>query len=269
MTKAHSLPTDRVLLDLDADGIAHVTLNRPDRLNALDPAQIDALLAVGDALRQQQGLRCVVLSGAGRAFCAGLDLASLADAAGIVSLAARDHGLANRFQQLALQFRKLAVPVIAAVHGACFGGGLQIAAGADLRIAAPDARLAVMELKWGIVPDMGHFALWRGLVRDDVLRELTFTRREFSGEDAVRLGFATHCAADPLARAMEIAREIASHNPDAVRAAKALANTAADASLGEILLAESVAQQALIGSPNQIEAVASQMQNRAARFVDS
>jgi enoyl-CoA hydratase/carnithine racemase len=181
----------------------------------------------------------------------------------------RTHGNANRFQQIALQWRKLPVPVIAAIHGACFGGGLQIAAGADIRVAAPDASLAVMETKWGIIPDMAHFVLWRGLVREDILRELTLTAREFSGAYAQENGFVTHCDDDPVARAMSIAAEIARRSPSASRAAKALFNRAHDLSSDEILMEESVIQQRLIGSRNQIEAVSSQIQGRDPDFSDS
>ncbi len=261
---------DRVTIAVDDAGIAQVRLARADKLNAIDGAMVDALLAAGSALYGWPGLRAVVLAGEGRAFCAGLDLAAMAGNSFVTEapLAERTHGNANRFQQLALQWRKLPVPVIAAIHGTCFGGGLQIAAGADIRVAAPDARLAVMEVKWGLVPDMGHYALWRGIVRDDVLRELTFTHREFSGEEAARLGFATHADTDPLARATAIAREIAVNSPSAVRAAKLLSNRAADAGFDAALLAESIEQQHLIGSRNQLEAVASQMQRRPGEFVD-
>lgn len=266
----HDLPSgDRIAFKLEQDGVGHLALARGDKLNALDAAMIEALLSAGAALHDMPGLRCLVLSGEGRGFCAGLDLASMAQGLSeIDDLTARTHGNANRFQQLAMQFRKLPVPVIAAIHGPCFGGGLQIAAGADMRVTAPDARLSVMEMKWGIVPDMGHFALWRGLVRTDQLRELTYTHREFSGEEALAMGFATHCDTDPLARAMAIAREIASKSPSAVRAAKILFSRSTDASTDEILVAEAVEQQRLIGSRNQIEAVASQMAGRAANFVD-
>ena len=147
-----------------------------------------------------------------------------------------------------MQWRALPVPVIAAVHGVCFGGGLQIAAGADIRVVSADARLSVMELKWGIVPDMGHFALWRGLVREDVLRELTWTAREFSGDMAQALGFATHVDSDPLARAKAMASEIAANDPAAIRAAKALFNGAADMTIEAILLAESAAQDRLLAA---------------------
>lgn len=266
----HDLPnTDRLAFTLAADGVGHLKLTRADKLNALDPEMIDALIAAGAALHDMPGLRCLVLSGEGRAFCAGLDLASMAQGlAEAGDLAARTHGNANRFQQMAMQFRKLPMPVIAAIHGACFGGGLQIAAGADIRVVAPDARLSVMELKWGIVPDMGHFALWRGLVRGDVLRELTYTHREFSGEEAAALGFATHRDADPLARAMTLATEIAGKSPSAVRAAKALFARSDDEPTDAILLAEAIEQQRLIGTRNQMEAVASQMAGRTAIFID-
>ena len=210
---------------------------------------IAALLEAGEALAGAEGLRCVVLAGDGRGFCAGLDLASLAnETLTRDAFLERSHSNANRWQQLGMQFRKLTVPVIAAIHGVCYGGGLQIAAGADIRIATPDTRMAVMELKWGLVPDMGHYVLWRGLVRADILRELTYTHREFSGEEAARLGFVTHLDADPVARATALARDIASKKPEAIRAAKALFAISADAPIDEILLAESKAQALLIGT---------------------
>ena len=267
----NNVPTKsgRVSLTRDDSGVAHLRLTRADKMNALDPAMIDALLDAGAELSAMPGLRCVVLSGDGRAFCAGLDLASLGGGgADLLALSERSHGNANRFQQIAVQFRKLPVPVIAAVHGICFGGGLQIAAGADIRLVAPETRLSVMEMKWGIVPDMGHFALWRGRVREDILRELTYTHREFSGADAAAMGFATQSITDPLACAEALAAEIASKNPDAIRAAKALFNRSADASFDEILLAESVAQHGLLGTGNQIEAVRSQMAGRKGAFID-
>ncbi|MGE3692057.1 MAG: crotonase/enoyl-CoA hydratase family protein [Novosphingobium sp.] len=261
---------DRVALTVGDDGVADLRMIRADKLNALDPAMFDALVEAGKALSGMPGLRCVVLSGEGKAFCAGLDLASMAGlAAGPgSSLADRTHGEANLFQQVAVQWRQLPVPVIAAVHGVCFGGGLQIAAGADIRVVAPEARLSVMELKWGIIPDMGGFALWQGVVRKDVLRELTYTAREATGEQAVTLGLATLSDPDPHARAMAIAREIAGRNPHAVRAAKALFNRAPSLTYAEVLLAESHAQQKLLGSKNQMEAVAAGMAKRPPIFVD-
>lgn len=251
------------------DGVADVRLTRGDKMNALDPAMIKALAGAIDQLGATAGLRAVVLSGEGRAFCAGLDMMAMAGLAGSdFDIMARTHGPANIFQQVCWGWRALAVPVIAAVHGVAFGGGLQLMSGADIRIARPDARLSVMEMKWGIVPDMAGFALWRGLVRDDVLRELTYTAREFSGEEAVGLGFVTRTADDPLAEALALARGIAGRNPEAIRAAKRLANLSGEADTAAILLAESREQGALIGRPNQMEAVAAGMQKRAPSFTD-
>ena len=267
----HALPaSDRVATTIDAQGIAQVRLTRADKLNAIDEQMFAALVATGQALFDHRGLRAVVLSGEGRAFCAGLDLGAMASLLenGASPLTERTYGNANLFQQAALQWRKLPVPVIAAIYGVCLGGGLQIAGGADIRVVAPDARLAVMEMKWGIVPDMGGFALWRGIVREDVLRELTYTNREFSGAQAQALGFATVVDADPLARAMALATEIAARNPHAIRAAKALFNRAADMSLDEILQAESLEQHKLVGSGNQLEALQSQQERRPPNFVD-
>jgi enoyl-CoA hydratase/carnithine racemase len=269
-TVKHGFPAnDRVTLTLDPDGVAQLRLTRADKLNALDDAMFDALIEAGHALFDMPGLRCVVLAGEGKGFCAGLDLASFAALAEDgPRLAERTHGSANRFQHAAMQWRKLQVPVIAAVHGVCFGGGLQIASAADIRVVAPDARLAVMEMKWGMVPDMGGFTLWRGVVRDDVLRELTYTNREFSGVEAVALGFATIADRDPLARATAIAREIASRSPSAIRAAKELFSRYLDLPPDQMLLQESIAQQKLLGSRNQREAVRSQIEGAPPDFTD-
>ncbi len=259
---------DRVALKMNENGVAQIRLARGDKLNALDPAMFDQIIAAGHALHETKDLRAVVLSGEGRGFCAGLDLASFArsPAPGEPELAERTYGNANRYQQVAMQWRKLPVPVIAAVHGICFGGGLQIATGADIRVVAPDARLAIMELRWGLVPDMGGIALWRGLVRDDILRELIYTNREFSGEEAERLGLATHVADDPLALAMGIAREIADRSPHAIRAAKRLVNQMADRVTDDLLQEESFEQHRLMRSPNQVEAVMAGMQKRRADY---
>jgi enoyl-CoA hydratase/carnithine racemase len=263
---------DRVSITFE-NHIADVRLTRADKMNALDPDMFKGIISAGEELAATQGLRAVVLSGEGRSFCAGLDMASMASGgasanSGMGSLTDRTHGNANTFQQVAMLWRKLPVPVIAAVHGVCFGGGLQIASGADIRVISPDARLAVMEMKWGLIPDMGGYALWRGMVREDMLRELTYTNREFSGADALGLGFATFVDENPHARAMAIAREIADRNPGAMREAKALFNEYADMDEDAILMAESVRQARVIRTPNQIEAVMAGMQKRAAVFTD-
>jgi len=251
------------------DGVADVRLSRPDKLNALDMPMLKALSEAPARLAAQPGLRAVVLSGEGRGFCAGLDMETMAGLAGDgLDIVSRTHDLANLFQQTAWGWRTLPVPVIAAGHGMVFGGGLQVFSGADVRIARPDTRLSVMEMKWGLVPDMAGFALWRGLVRDDVLRELIYTAREFTGEQAVALGFVTRLADDAHAEAVTLAREIAARNPDAVRGAKRLANLARDDGAGPILLAESIEQAALIATPNQMEAVTANLQKRPANFAD-
>ncbi|QRF60052.1 crotonase/enoyl-CoA hydratase family protein [Variovorax sp. UC122_21] len=270
--------TERIETIRHPDGVVELQLDRADKMNALDPAMFDALIAAGEALRADATVRAVVIAGRGKAFCAGLDMASFqrmeqgaagevlgqsADGAGLV---ARTHGLANAAQQVAMVWREVPVPVIAAVHGVAFGGGLQVALGADIRIVAPDTRLSVMEIKWGLVPDMGGMVLMRELARSDVVRELTYTGRVFSGEEALQLGFATRLAADPLAEALAMAHEIAGKSPDAIRAGKRLLNASLAHSAAELLIAESVEQQALIGSPNQVEAVRANIERRAPRF---
>lgn len=261
---------NRVTITMGENGVAEVRLNRPDKMNALDPAMFDALVSTGDSLLRMPGLRAVVLTGEGRAFCAGLDLGSFAAGGSDPTrdLAIRTHGNANRAQEAAMTWRKCPVPVIAAVHGVCFGGGLQIASGADIRVVAPDARMAIMEMRWGLVPDMGGYALWRGLVRGDLLRDLVYSNREFSGTEALELGLATFLETDPLGRAHAIAAEIASRNPESVRASKRLFDVMDDEDTDAILLAESHAQQAVIRRPNQIEAVMAGMERRAPSFTD-
>ena len=257
--------SERVSIDM-ADGVADVRLTRGDKMNALDPAMIAGIIDAIAQLAAMPALRAVVLSGEGRAFCAGLDMASMASVGSGVDISARTHGPSNDYQQVAWGWRTLPVPVIAAIHGVAFGGGLQIASGADVRIAAPGTRLSVMEIKWGIVPDMAGYALWKGNVRDDHLRELTFTAREFDANEALSLGFVTRVAEDPHSEAMALARAIAGRNPHAVRAAKRLAGLDGDAAA--ILLAESAEQAALLRTPNQIEAVMANMQKRAPNFAD-
>lgn len=258
---------DRVTIDI-TDGVADVRLNRADKLNALDRPMFDGIVAAIDRLAETPGLRCVVLSGEGRAFCAGLDMAAMASGGSGIDLDHRPWGDANIVQQVAWGWRTLPVPVIAAVKGIAFGGGFQIMSGADIRVVAPDTRFAIMEMKWGLIPDMAGYALWRGLVRDDILRELTYTAREFDTADAAEYGFITHVKDDPHAHAMSLAREIAERSPQAIRAAKRLANSVADNDGKSILLAESKEQAGVIRQPNQVEAVMAGMAKRKAVFTD-
>ena len=260
---------ERIRIELGEDGVAQVRLIRADKMNALDGEMFARLIEAGQALHSMKGLRAVVLSGEGRAFCAGLDLTSLGrDRSNEPPLTERTYGNANTPQQVAMQWRKLPVPVVAAIHGVCFGGGLQIASGADIRVVAPDTRMAIMEMRWGLVPDMGGYALWRGLIRDDFLRELTYTNREFTGEEAYAFGLATHVDSDPLAKATEIARTIADRNPHAIRGAKRLANAMHDKSGNDLLMEESLEQHQLMRSKNQVEAVMAGMEKRPARYED-
>ena len=266
--------SDRVVVDLK-DGVADVRMVRADKMNALDTAMFDALIETGERLKHEAGVRAVVLSGDGRGFCAGLDMGNFAKMAsgerksteGLVDLPRTAAG-ANRAQQACYVWREVPVPVIAAVHGVAFGGGLQVALGADLRFVTADAKLSVMEIKWGLVPDMAGMALLRRLVRDDVARELTFSGRTVLGEEAVRIGLATRLCADPRAEALTFAKLIANQNPDAIRAGKRLLNLSVEADAKEIFRAETTEQVALIGSPNQVEAVMANLQKRAPRFVD-
>jgi enoyl-CoA hydratase/carnithine racemase len=264
MTK---IMNDRVSVSIEG-GIADVRLNRPDKMNALDVAMFHAIDAAMQDLAARRDVRCVVLSGEGRAFCAGIDLAALTGAPELKDLTPRTHGEANLFQNIAWGWHKLPVPVIAAVHGVAFGGGFQMMLGADIRIAAPTTELSMMEIRWGLVPDVAGMALMRGLVRDDVARDITFSGRRFSGSEATELGLVTRLTDDPLAAALDLALVIASSSPDAIRAAKRLLNLPPETSSRDILIAESVEQAAMLASANHREALAAAAAKRAPVYRD-
>ena len=264
--------SERVRVSIEG-GIADVRLNRPDKINAVDQAMFTALVETGKQLAQDRKLRAVVLSGEGRGFCAGLDFTgfmSMAgnDDAGASLLSRDDDSPANAAQRAAWVWTEVPVPVIAAIHGVAFGGGLQIALGADIRIAAPTSQLSVMEVRWGLIPDMSGTQTLRRLVRLDVAKELTFTGRIVSGEEGAALGLVTRLAEDPRAAAMQLAREIAGKSPDAIRAGKLLLDQCYQVGVMEGLRLEEQAQRNLIGSANQIEAVQANIQKRAPEFRD-
>ena len=261
--------SDRISIHIDQH-VADVRLNRPEKMNALDEEMFQAIIAAGKSLAENKEVRCVVLSGEGKAFCAGLDLSNF-DFNNVEGLAGsklleRTHGIANKWQKVAWQWRELPVPVIGAIHGVAFGGGLQIMLGADIRYITEDTKLSIMEVKWGIVPDMAGTQIMRHLIREDIIKELTYTHRVFSGKEAVQYGFATHLADDPHAAAMVLAQEIASKSPDAIVTAKKIINAAPYLNPEEGLLSESQAQQNILLKENQLEAVFSGMQKRPGNF---
>lgn len=249
--------------------IAHVELTRSDKMNAVDPAMLAAIIEAGEALRGNTDVRAVVLSGQGDAFCAGLDVASFAALAGgdpMDIMMPRTHGPSNDYQHASMIWQQLDVPVIAVLQGVCFGAGLQIVSCADIRIAAPNTRMSILEMKWGLVPDMGGMVLWPALMRADVLRRLTYTGEEFTGEAAEGYGLVTEVNDTPLERALELAKLIASKSPSAVRAGKALVTYALENASEAVLLEESRAQASLIGKPDQMEAVMANVQKRPPNF---
>jgi enoyl-CoA hydratase/carnithine racemase len=256
------------------DGVAVVSLNRPDKLNALDAELMQDLVDAAARLRDDASVRAVVLHGEGRAFCAGLDFESFAamlqpggklpfDAFGRVP-----GNPANLVQRTGYDWKRLSVPVIAALHGHVYGGGLQIALGADLRYAAPDTRMSVMEIKWGLIPDMSGSQTLRDLVSLDVAKELTWTGRVVEAEEAASLGLITRVVDDPLAAALDVARDIAGKSPHAIRAGKLLLNEAWHGTDNAGLELEAELQKGLLGRPNQVEAVMANLQNRAPKFRD-
>ena len=269
--------SDRVTTTIE-NAVAHVQLTRPDKHNALDRPMMSAIVDAGNALRDNNKVRAVVLSGAGPSFCAGLDFGSFQgmsqrerSADGVASsdiTARRSDTPANYAQQVGYVWKQLQVPVIAALHGVSYGGGLQLALGADIRFAHPDARLSVMEIKWGLVPDMSGTQTLRDLVRLDVAKELTWTGRVVGAREAAELGLVTRVCDDPLAEALAAARAIAQRSPHAIRYGKQLFETAWHADPETGLKLEERVQLSLIGTPNQTEAVRANFEKRDPRYED-
>jgi enoyl-CoA hydratase/carnithine racemase len=258
--------SQRVTIEV-TDHVALVTLNRPEKHNALDGAMFEGIVEAAGQVARMPEVRAVVLHGAGPSFCSGLDVSAFG---GLDNLLAREEGRrGNLAQRTCTDWIDVPAPVIAAIHGNCFGGGLQIALGADIRFAAPDARLSVMESKWGLVPDMGITSTLPRLVRIDIAKELTYTGRVVSGTEAAALGLVTRVAEDPLATAKVLAAEIAGRSPDAIRAAKRLYDASWHGPVEDGLLLETDLQVGLIGSPNQIEAVRAGMAKEPANFADA
>jgi enoyl-CoA hydratase/carnithine racemase len=267
--------SDLVTIDIQ-NQIADVRLNRPEKYNALSQEMFDAIVEAGEQLVDNREIRAVVLSGNGRGFCAGLDMASFqqmdsaskdgGDKKQTASLLARDDRPENRAQRPAMVWKRVPVPVIGALHGVVYGAGAQLALGTDIRIAAPDFRMSILEIKWGLIPDMSITQTLRDLLPMDVAKELTFTGRILDGAAAKELGLVTHVSENPLDHAMELAAEIASKSPDAVRFGKKLFEETwhADARTG--LQLEASLQAKLIGSENQVEAIRANFEKRAPEF---
>lgn len=268
---SHMIIKDRIKIEV-INHVAQVTLIRSDKMNALDQDMFDALIEGAEVINADGNIRCVVLAGEGKAFCAGLDLSNFkmpTGSDGSVTerpLADRTHGIANHPQKAAWAWRELPIPVIAAVHGVAFGGGLQIMLGSDIRYIHPETRLSIMEIRWGLVPDMSSTQVMRHIVRDDIIRELTYTGRIFSGSEAVDYGFATHLSENPLADALKLAEVIASKSPSAIQGSKSLLHQAPYLSDADGLLLESHIQDEIIGKKNQMEAVFSEMQKRTGNY---
>ncbi len=262
---------DLVKINIEG-GVADVRLNRPERYNSLNPEMFEAVVAAGQAIDANCSVRAVVLSGEGKGFCAGLDFETFTkvQSSGNSVLAEKTDGkYPNPFQNAAYVWKKLRVPVIAAIHGSAFGGGIQIALGADVRLARADARLCIMEVNWGLIPDMAASQTLRGLVGIDVAKELIWTGRVLSGEEAQKLGLVTRICDDPLAEALKMAKGIAQKSPDAIIAGKRLIETAWLSPPEVGLKLEEELQKSLLGSPNQVEAMKANFEKRPPDFLDA
>ncbi len=264
--------SERVILAVN-DHVAIVTLNRPEKRNAVDAGMFEALTRAGESIRANSSVRAVVLHGAGGNFSTGIDVSAFQGSDAAIASAERmrpqEQSPANFYQGAAYVWQTLAVPVIAAIEGYCFGAGLQIAAGADIRYAHADARLSIMEIKWGLVPDMAISVTLRDVMPVDRVRELAYSGRIVSGHEALQLGLVSNVREKPFESALELAAEIAGRSPDAIRAIKSLTVKAWSQPPAEALRTEAQLQMALLGSPNQMEAVKSNLGGRTAEYRDA
>ena len=250
--------------------VARVTLNRPDKHNAVDRDMFDAFIEAGRDLAADASVRAVVLQGAGPNFCAGIDVSTFSSGGvGGSLMDPIDGSAANYFQSAAYVWRRMPVPVIAALKGVVFGAGFQVALGADIRVAAPDTRMSIMETKWGIIPDMAISTLAPALLPYDRAAELTWTGRIVGAEEAKALGLVTALAEDSESRAMDMAEEIAGRSPDAVRAAKKLLQASYEERDEKLLRLEAELQLQVMAGANHREAVAANIENRAPEFTDA
>ena len=277
-TKAKNY-NDRVTVTI-SDGIADVRLDRADKRNALDPAMFDAIAKAGNDLVTNREIHAVVLSGNGNSFCAGLDFGSfqsMADSGKSDSSngnksssqnagAMQPGAITHLAQQICWVWQEVPVPVVAALQGHALGGGMQLALGADIRVAHGETQFAMREVHWGLIPDMTGTLMLSRLVRDDVAKDLVFSARIISGVEAHALGVVTRLSDTPFETAMQIAREIADRSPDAVRGAKALINRLSNEGAAEHFAEERRIIYSLIGKPNQVEAVMSNFEKRPAKF---
>ncbi len=239
------------------EGIAKVFLNRPDKLNGLDMPMFEQLIATAKEIRKDRSIRVVILAGRGRSFCAGLDLPTvMKKPTNILKLMLKWPGRRmNMVQRSAYGWRDIPVPVISVLHGNCLGGGLQLALATDYRIAKSDTRLSLMEMKWGLIPDMSAMVTLPQITRLDIAQELTMTGRKFSAEQAYEYGLVSCLAEDPMAEAERLAALVAKQSPDAVAASKHLLNKAWQASAVWALRWERWTQWRLLGRRNQLRAV--------------
>ncbi|QEM82917.1 enoyl-CoA hydratase-related protein [Halomonas binhaiensis] len=265
MTAVTKIFHDRLQVILD-NHVAEVRLDHAERHNCMDVAMIDALLEAQVWLAERVGVRAVVLLGEGESFCSGLDVAAVVSTPERIAwLLQPDATGMTPAQRLALGWRDVGGPVVAALHGHVFGAGLQMALAADIRIVHPEASLALPEIEWGLVADMG-VSVSGAALRQDVIHDMMLTGRHLSGEEAVILGLASRLDEDPREGGRELAQSLALRSPRAVAAARRLRREAPAMSERECLERESGLQRNLIGGPEQREATRARLEGRRPRL---
>ncbi len=249
--------SERVTLNIEND-IAYVTLNRPDKYNGLDMGMFTELASAARELKKNCDVRAVILQGAGKAFCSGLDVKGVStNPVNFARLLIKPgRRISNLAQDVGYLWREVPAPVIAVTHGVCYGGGFQIALGADFRYSTPDCEFSIMEAKWGLIPDMSLTTTLCELMRIDQAKELTMTGRVFDAREAAELGVVTHVSENPLDDALAFVDELRQKSPDAVAGSKLLLNRAWQADDKTALDWETRLQKKILGRKNQRIAVA-------------
>jgi len=252
--------------------IATITLNRPQKKNALTLEMLVTLSTIGDNLKNETSLKCIIIKGSAGTFSSGIDITSFASLASdkqlLNSIMAPLDGVSyNQIQKSCLIWQEISIPVVAVLEGPVFGAGLQLALGADIRIAGDNTVLSIMETKWGLIPDMGITQTLPKLISYDQALYATLTSNLITATEAKSLGLVTICSKNPYDESTKWVKGISARSPEAIVSTKTLYKKAWSEKTTENVRLEALLQTKLIGSPNQMEAVLANIENRTPNFV--